>query len=458
MTAGPAVRRALTGATVIDGTGRAPIPEAVVVIEDGRIRSVGPAATVVVPDDAEVIDATGGYVIPGLLDANVHLVAGLTPQVLLPYEDRYTELAVEAAQLTLRSGVTTVFDTWGPLDPLVAARDSIARGDVPGSRMYVAGNIIGFGGPLSGDFLPVDGSQAREAARRIDTQFEQGVGRDLLWLSPDGVRTRVRDYIERTGIDFVKYAASGHGAAFTPFIAFSAPAQRAIVEEAHRAGLTVQAHSTTVESLRMEVEAGADLLQHGEWTGPEPIPDETLAAIVDGRVPVAAIVSTERHLAWVREHGNERYRDLVFNKTRDENIRRLIAAGARLLLTTDGFVPATALLDDPSVSFLFSCDDSPNTLGDSHFVWLEAVIERGMPPMEALLSATRYVAEAYGQSDDVGTLEPGKRADLLVLDADPLEDVRNYRRISAVLKDGATVDRDALPTGRLLLGETRQSA
>ena len=89
-------------------------------------------------------------------------------------------------------------------------------------------------------------------------------------------------------------------------------------------------------------------------------------------------------------------------------------------------------------------------LGESHFLWLEAVIERGMAPMEALLSATRYVAEAYGQGAEIGSLEPGKRADLVVLDGDPLVDVSNYRRIAEVIKDGVLVDRHSLPTSPVL--------
>jgi imidazolonepropionase-like amidohydrolase len=79
-------------------------------------------------------------------------------------------------------------------------------------------------------------------------------------------------------------------------------------------------------------------------------------------------------------------------------------------------------------------------LGESHFLWLEAVVDRGMAPMDALLAGTRNIAEAYGQADHLGTLEPGKRADLVILEGNPLDDVRNYRRISAVMKDGALVD------------------
>jgi imidazolonepropionase-like amidohydrolase len=281
--------KAIVGATVLNGTGKAPIGDAVVLVDGDRIHSVAAArGDGAAPENADVVDARGKYVVPGLMDANVHL-CGPYPDVLLRYEGRYAALIEEGAQLTLRSGVTTVFDTWGPLESLVAARDRINRGDAVGSRMYVAGTIVGFDGPLSADFFTPGQFLGPGTVRRINAHFEQGLGPDLCWRTPDGVRRAVGDYIERSGVDFVKYASSGHGQ-FRHLIALSQPAQEAIVDEAHRAGRTVQAHTTTVESLRMAVEAGVDLVQHPDATGLEPIPDETLAAMVERPVHAATIV------------------------------------------------------------------------------------------------------------------------------------------------------------------------
>jgi imidazolonepropionase-like amidohydrolase len=363
----------------------------------------------------------------------------------------------EAAQITLRSGVTTVFDTWGPLESLTKARDRINRGEAAGSRLFAGGNIIGLGGPLSVDFFGAGGLLGPDTVQRINHQFEQGVGSDLLWLTPEDVRRRVRDYVENSGIDFLKYAASGHGR-LRQFIAFSAPAQRAIVEEGHRAGLSVQAHTMTVESLRMEIEAGADLLQHPNLTGPEPIPEPLLETIVRRALPCAVLVHTERRHAWVAENESEFYRTLVVNETMDRNNRRLIDAGARLLLTTDGFVSGARARSHPATKTIFTGVDPPHTLGTSHFLWLEAAVERGMAPMDALLAATRNVAEAYGQGAELGTLEPGKRADLLILDANPLADVRGYRDIRDVMKDGVVVDRDALPARPIVTAPAASSS
>lgn len=449
-TVGAVTLTAIVGATVNDGTGAAPVPGAVVLVDGDRIRSVGPAGATVIPEQATVLDATDQYVVPGLMDANAHLFKAL-PDVILEYEGRYDELVEEAAQVALKAGVTTVFDTWGPLEPLIAVRDRINRGDVTGSRIFVAGNIVGFGGPFSADFRSPGEFLGPDTVDRINRQWEHGVGPDLMWLTVDEIRRRVREYIERSGLDFVKYGACGHS---TPLLLFSEAAQRAIVEEGHRAGLTVQAHTITVESLRMEIEAGADLLQHGNITGKEPLPDGLATAIVERQLPVAALVPTEKYLSWIQENGPEWAKTIGFGKTTDDNNRRLIKDGARLLLTVDGTVIGPRIMRHPAMAGLKDAVNYSQHLGEGHFHWLEAVIERGMAPMEALLSATRHVAEAYHVADQLGTLEPGKRADLLILDGDPLADVRNYRRIAEVVKDGVIVDRDALPLRPVLTDQS----
>jgi imidazolonepropionase-like amidohydrolase len=438
---------AIVGGTVLDGTGRPPAHDTVL-IEGGRIRAVTSAGEAP-PEHARVIDATGRHIIPGLLDANVHLTSPI-PDVVLEHEGRYPELIIEAAQLTLRAGVTTVFDTCGHLASLVTARNRINGGQAIGSRIFLAGYIIGFGGPFSTDMYSPGAFLGPDLVNRINHEWEQGVGADLLWLPPDGVRRRVRDYIERSDIDFVKYAASGH-AAHRQFIAFSERTQRAIVEEAHRANLTAQAHSTTVESLWMQIDAGADLLQHGNYVGPEPMPEETLRLIVERQIPVAAIIHTRRYREWVHRHGPGLSR-LVYSDAQEATDQRLIDAGARLLLTTDGLVIGPGLARHPILAAAAGAHtpDVALRLGEGHFLWLEAVVERGLPPMAALRAATSNVARAYGQGGDLGTIEPGKRADLVILDGDPLADVRNYRRIVEVMKDGVLVDRDNLPHPRIL--------
>src|SRR6185436_2815922 len=171
---------ALTGGTAIDGTGRAPISDAVVLIRDGRIAALGSAKDVTVPATATRIDARGKFLIPGLMDANLHLYHNGDLESLIKYEDRYYEIAVEGAQIALRTGMTTVFDTWGPRAALIKARDVIAAGQAPGARIYLAGNIIGFSGPLAPDFRATAAPFVSKAfATRINETWELGTGRKL---------------------------------------------------------------------------------------------------------------------------------------------------------------------------------------------------------------------------------------------------------------------------------------
>ncbi|HWG71278.1 MAG TPA: amidohydrolase family protein [Steroidobacteraceae bacterium] len=434
---------ALVGATIIDGTGAEPVPNGVVVVKNGRFLAVGSSRTVTVPAGAVRIDATGKYVIPGLMDANVHLFLDIETEPLIKYEGHYDDLIIEAAQIALRNGVTTVFDTWGPREALVRARTRINSGEAIGSRIFIAGNIIGFDGPFSDDFFQA-GYLGAEFAREVNDEWEQGVGGDLLWRTPDEVRARIRQYIENGHVDFLKYGSSGHQQ--EQYIAFSPEAQRAIVEEGHKAGLIVQSHSTSVESLRLAIAAGVDLMQHCETTGIEPMPASTLKSIVEGHIPCAAMLKTARYMAWTSTH-EYRKNFSEISRIEQENDHALIDARAVLLLTTDSGVWRPEAASNPQLSsFLKDVPDMPTQLENAQFLWLRAAGELGLSPMAALLAGTRNIAAAYGRLNDLGTIERGKKADLVVLDADPLQNPENYRAIHLVMKDGAVVDRNRIPT------------
>jgi imidazolonepropionase-like amidohydrolase len=261
------------------------------------------------------------------------------------------------------------------------------------------------------------------------------------------VREVVREYIATTGIDFVKYASTAHG--YRQFIGLSPDSQRAIVEEAHAVGLKAQACAMTPETLKMAITAGVDLLQHASSTGRYGLPQETLELIVERQLPSVLLLFTDRCLAALLEKVERGEVSRLSGEralTSDENARRLIAAGAKIILALDGGVfGAAARTSRDWGSFLTGFPDNPYHLGSSHVFWLRSAIERGLSPSGALLAATRNIAEAYGVDAELGTLEPGKRADLLVLDADPLADPQNYLRIAHVVKDGRLIDRDRLP-------------
>ena len=438
---------AVTGATVIDPLADAPLADAVVLMEDGRITAVGAAGAVDVPAGTEIIDARGKYIIPGLMDANLHLYLNLDLETLIKYEGRYHEIVLEAAQLTLKTGQTTVFDTWGPLGALARARDIINAGEAPGSRIYFAGNIIGFDGPLSRDFRAEAAAHVSKAfVNRTNEAWEQGTGRDLMWMTPDSVRAAIREYTG-TGVDFLKYGSSSHVEMY--FISFSERVQRVIVEEGHRAGMTVQTHTTSVESLDMAIEAGVDIITHGDISGPVvPIPMETVRKLVERDIAVSALPITQRRLEALQQHNPDGTLTPYMAIGR-ENQTRMIEAGVSLLLSTDAGIKHPVLLAE-SGTIASDTVDQRTKLGEGHFNALAALEELGMAPMEILRSATSHIARAYEMEGEIGSLRPGMIADLVILDANPLEAARNYRSIHAVIKDGRRVDIDALPVAPII--------
>jgi imidazolonepropionase-like amidohydrolase len=438
---------AIVNGTIIDGTGGKPLPNGVVVISGGRVSAVGPAADIRLPKGTTKIDATGKYVIPGLMDANIHLLIDVEAENLIRYEGRYDDLAVEAAQLELKQGVTTVFDTWGPREALVRARQRINSGEAVGARIFLAGNIIGLGGPFSSDFLPAT-NLSQVLVDRINHAWEQDVGADLLWKTPEEVRQRVHDYIAGGDLDFIKYASSGHRN--EQFIAFSPAAQRAIAEEGHAKGLKVLGHSTSVESLRLEIEAGVDVMQHCDITGTEPIPASTLKVIVDRRIACAAMLHTQKHFDWEIAHSSAD--GARKSEVWRQNDRALVQSGAVLLRTTDSGLWGPSTATNPIFLPLKNVPDRSNQMVTAEQLWMQSAQELGMAPMDMLLAASRNIAAAYGKLDEIGTLEVGKRADVVVLNANPLGDYRNYQDIWMVIKDGQVVDTGHLPATTILSG------
>jgi imidazolonepropionase-like amidohydrolase/cyclophilin family peptidyl-prolyl cis-trans isomerase len=439
--AGPSV--AITGATLIDGSGAQPIRDAVIVVSDGRIAAAGRRSAVAIPPDAKTIDASGKFVIPGLMDANVHLVLGSSIEFVVRYEGHYEELIEEAAQVTLKNGVTTVFDSWGPLQPLLNVRDRVRNGEAVGSRMFVAGNIVGFSGPFGREFnRNAETTASKALVSRINSVWEENVGPPLLYMTPDEVRVEIRKYVGR-GIDFLKYGASTHN---NLYLQFSPEAEKAIVEETHRAGIIAQTHTTNVMSLKHAIESSADMLQHCDVTGPVAIPDALLDLIRERNVYCATLPRTRERLHYELGQNASEYGPQLIDVMHFNDIR-LVQAGAPLLLSTDGGMMDPDAMEQQKPEQL---KDRSTTLGDGHFLWFKAMQENGIKPMDAILAATRNIAAAYHKLDDLGTIEKGKLADLVVLDADPLDDLNNIRKISMVMKDGQVVDRGSLPLKKAL--------
>jgi imidazolonepropionase-like amidohydrolase len=442
----------IAGGTIIDGVSNAPLEGRSIWIDQGRIKAIAPIDDFGRHPEAEVYDATGKYLIPGLMDANVHLLVDFRLENLVRFEGQYEALIAEAAQIGLKSGLTTLFDTWGPLQPLIAVRDAIDKGHLVGSRIFCGGNIVGLGGPFSEDFLPKTLEVASRAlVSRINAIWTENVGPELTWMTPDQVASEVRTYLAK-GIDFIKYASSEHRVPLgaTAFLVFSPAVQAAIVREAHDAGLIAQAHTQSVEALRVAIEAGSDLIQHSNCTGPTPIPQSTLDSLVANNTAVTVFPMTRRRYEWMKANGDPLLLALFSETAVDTNVRNLIKHEARLLLATDAGILAPEMKADPVLGAAAGGEENLFELGQGHFNWLKAMEEKGFPPMEGLKAATRNIAQAYRKDVDLGTLEAGKVADVVVLDKNPLERAEHYRSIHAVLKDGAFVDTSILPTTPLL--------
>jgi imidazolonepropionase-like amidohydrolase len=268
----------------------------------------------------------------------------------------------------------------------------------------------------------------------------------------------MRQYLAR-GVDFVKVAVSAHGIGPVEPLMFSAEQLRAMRQEVKRAGRPFLTHTFTLESLRLAVEVDSDLLQHPNVMEPEPETPGQLAAR-DGLIAqikrkniycaLMLIPSKEQFKIlqqWkAEEHPNDPYiNEIMLNRRagatpeiyqqRVAGLRPWLDAKVSFTLATDAGLEVSEL--GPVVW---------GRLGRYEFERMEALQDAGASTTEILMAATRRGAEAYGLGHDLGTVEAGKIADLLVLDANPLEDVHNFRKINMVLKDGHVIDRAALPT------------
>nr|WP_283842086.1 amidohydrolase family protein [Bradyrhizobium sp. KB893862 SZCCT0404] len=430
-----------------------------ILIDKGRIKAVGARNGSAPPEGAKVIEASGRYVIPGLINANVHLLDAWTMMIgvgtleyLARFEGRLHEVIEEAAQVALAGGMTTVFDTYNALQPVLYARDRIASGKAVGARIFAAGNIVGMGGPFSADFSKASRNVATRAfCDRMDAMFEAGVGRRLAALPPEEVRSIIRGYLA-TGVDLLKFAISDHilAEAINPHLTFSARVQRVIAEETRAAGKPLLSHTTSLESLNDAITLGVDAMMHCTLTAQVPIPDDLIEEMIKKTVWGEIQPVTHDYQCHLERTGQ--FMAGYAGGFHKENTIRLIKAGAPILMGTDaGCTDPDVLADLPEGDR----HERPWDLGKDHVLWFKAMGELGMKPMDMLLAATRNVARAYHKDEVIGTVEAGKFADLVVLDADPLVDTANYRRIHMVFKDGIAIDHQALPVKKVVTAYPR---
>jgi imidazolonepropionase-like amidohydrolase len=398
-------RTVFTGGRVFDGTG-APLAEADVAIEDGRIVEVGPAL-----DGDEAVDCTGKAVLPGLFDTHVHLAFSYEDfdEVRLmhePFSLRFYRVA-ENLRRTIALGITTVRDASGADAGMRAA---VEQGLLVGPRMQISVTMLSMTGGHNDPWLP---SGARGAWGTPYPGMPDGVCDGI-----DGVAAKVREVV-RAGADVIKIASSGGFLSPTDDPRqpnFSEAEVRAIVEAAADLGRWVMSHAHGAEGIKRAVRAGVRSIEHGTFLDDEAI--ELMLERGTWLVPTLTAGDTTEELAndpKIPEPVREKLRSL--GRPELEAFRRAAEAGVKVAMGTD-------------------CPVAPH---GTNLRELELMAEHGFTPTQALVAATSSAAELMGLQDELGTIEPGKRADLVIVDGDPFAFATLKDRIEQVWKDGARV-------------------
>ena len=407
--------QAVVGGTVIDGTGRDPIPAGVVLVDDGRIVRSGPAAAVAVPAGARVIDAGGRTIVPGFIDCHVHVTfrSRDVRQHLLnaPTYNLFRSLPILRA--TLECGVTTARDTGGAD---AGFRQAVEEDLVVGPRLQVAIVMVSQTGGHGDAWVP--------AGFRVPRRT---------WLPgnlADGVEEvrRLARQLLMAGADFLKLCATGGITSVTDSWEepqFTVAELRTAVEEAAARRKRVAVHAEGLPGIRNALRAGVHSIEHG-WFLDEECVDAMLRQHT-WWVPTLALVplSRERRLrdkAWDRAQLGDEHR-------KDEEIHQRQLAQ----------VPLWKEAVRRGVRVAMGTDQSHRLLTGENLIELAYMVDLlGMSPMEAIVAATAHAAECL-ERPDLGTLEPGKRADVVVVDGDPLADIRvlaDAGRIPLVMKNG----------------------
>jgi imidazolonepropionase-like amidohydrolase len=431
--AGAAPATALVGATLVN-PGAAPVRDAAVVVRGRRVVCAGARAACPVPAGARVVDVRGGWVIPGLIDAHVHYsqtgwVDG-RPDALdvrdeFPYERTVGALRREPEHFHrawLCAGVTSVFDVGGYPWTFDLARATRAADDAP--HVAAAGPLLStvdhwVNLPAERQFVHMRSDSAVRAA--VGELAAAGAEAVKVWYInlPDSARARARPLLDLAGAEAAR--------ARLPLLVHAT--ELATAKEALAAGARVLVHSVETDTV------DAAFLDLARRTGAVVVPTLTVregyADVYLGRSPAARYpldcvdaatrAKLERALPESRRPRGAAARSARWDRQRatmEENLRRLRAAGIPVAAGTDAGNPGTAH-------------------GPSIYREMEAMQRAGMPAAEVLASATIVAARAMGIAGEAGSLEPGKRADLVVLDADPAADIANARRVRMVMRNGA---------------------
>jgi len=413
----PNVPVAIVGGMLLDGHEGEPIHHSVVVFENGMITAVGTRDNTPIPENAVVIDAGGRTVMPGLIDAHMHidLIGHGSYERLYQFMngmERIEEFMTIAAKQMLRAGVTTGLDLGAPFQAF-DFREKVRRGEIPGPRLLLSGPWIT---RIDYDIIP--------------DEYE------IIINSPRDAAQRTRELIER-GVDVIKV-----------WEGLSEEDYRAVVEVAHAAGIKVHAHLYDPVRIRYALDAGVDVFQHVGSAGNPPYEPALVAEIAHRNIPVVQTIS---HRIWVYPatlEFPERLYDPVYRKDMPadiyaefiasvEHYQRLSYFGDIARETRNSRIAARQFIDGGAYIGVGTDAASPLNM-HTEAMWreLSALVESGMTPLEVISAATKTNAAILGMSDKIGTIEPGMYADIIIVDGNPLRNIEVLDYVETVVKDG----------------------
>jgi imidazolonepropionase-like amidohydrolase len=426
------IKLAITGAQLIDGVGQRPTASSTVLVgADGRIAAVCRGQEQSLPEGVPVLDATGMTLMPGFIDGHQHLTwdkalydaHAVAERVgILNNRERQLVRAGHYAQTALAAGVTTLRDCGADDFSVLALRDMIDSGNFVGPRVLASGRLV------------------TSTAGHGYTDW--GVD------NADDLKKAVR-FLASKGVDFIKLVVSGGTTTPGTNITrsqYTLQEIRVAVEDAHRLGLPVAAHAISTDSIRLTAEAGVDTIEHCSWIGSDPrtcAPDKrAVELMLENGVRVDHAIIPRRYLfpdEESRELAAEDQWWLGLLKVRWPFLHYMREQGVTVFLGTDaafGCWPGTGLWP-----------------GFQDFARAVEIMVRwaGFSPLEAIALATREAAKALRLEREIGTIEQGKRADLILLARDPLADIRALREVDMVFRNGTLVARQ----GQIVLSGTQ---
>ena len=405
---------ALVADRLIDGTGRDPVANAVVLWEGDRLVAAGPRSEIGIPDGAEVIEGDDLTVLPGLMDMHVHLamLTGMHLLRMMMTPRSFTLMhAVPHSAATLQAGFTTVRDAGGTP---AGVRLAVENGFFPGPRMRLSVSILSQTGGHADAYMPCSCEMPIDSTLDIPPSRVDGV---------DAMRQRVREVL-RAGADCIKLCTSGGVLSpgdlpDTP--QFTVEEIAAAVYEAGVHGKHVLAHAMSAQGIKNALRGGVRSIEHGCL-----LDEEGIAMMRERDAYLVPTLVAPRDVAAIAERNPQQLTAEMVDKARRvadvhmQAFRQAVAAGVHVALGTDAGVGEHG--------------------GNARELAL--MVEGGMTPMQALLAATTVPARLLGLQDRLGSLEPGKLADLVAVQGDPLTDISqlsNPTWMRVVVKGGVVV-------------------